>query len=564
MSDEEKPEADGYMPEAELRPRHGLSAVWLIPLVALVIAAWLGYHHYFDQGPTIAITFSSAEGIEAGRTKVKFKDVEVGEVERVQVTHDLKHVLITARMVRGLEPHMNEGTRFWVVKPRVGSGGVSGLDTLVSGAFIEIDPGEGEPKYTFEGLEEPPLVRFDVPGRQFMLEAENVSGLSRGAPIYYHGLEVGQILGYTLSPEGERFDVPIFIHAPHDELVRENSRFWTASAVRVEAGADGVGLEIGTLQSILSGGVSFDSPDLDNVERAEAGRRFGLYPDLSSVGEARFTRSLPFLVFFEGSVRGLRAGAPVEIRGMKIGEVRDVRLNLDDERQSINIPVTLDIQPQRISGRTEGSIDDEAAYAEFDALVRQGLRAQLKTGSLITGELYVDLVFDRRRRHGELDFSGEIPVIPAIPSDLDALAASLENALSRVAELPLEELVQDLQSTIRAIDSRIRAPEIDTILEELVATTVSVREVAGRLDTRSEPLLRGLGQTLASAERAIGDIGRAAAEAQDMLDDDSSLRFDLQDLLRELNQAARSIRVFAEYLERHPEALVRGKGGGFQ
>ena len=564
VSDNARTMLDDPLPEAMVRQRHGLSAIWLVPLIALTIAGWLGYRTVIDRGPLITITFTSAEGIEADRTKVKFKDVEVGEVKQVQVTNDLRHVSVTARMVREMAPYMTEGTRFWVVKPRVGASGISGLDTLVSGAFIEIDPGEGDATSSFDGLEEPPLVRFDVPGRQFMLEAEDLADVTRGAPIYYQGLEVGQVLGYAMAEEGDRFEVPIFIHAPHDALVRDTSRFWTVSSFRLEAGANGLNFEVGTLQSLFTGGIAFDSPDLDNADRARTGQRFGLYPDLSSVGEANFTRSLPFQAFFDGSVRGLRAGAPVEVRGMKIGEVRDVRLTLNAQTQQISIPVTLDIQPQRLSNAPDEPLDDEAAYAEFDALVRQGLRAQLKTGSLITGELYVDLVFDGQRDGEGLGLTHDIPVIPTVPSDLDALAASLENVLNRIGELPLEEIAQDLHQTINAVSQRAQAPEIDTILREFTATASSIRGLTGQFESQSGPLLRDLRQTLTGAERAVGEIAQTASATRGLLGEDSSLRYDLQGLMRELTQAARSIRVFADYLERHPEALLRGKGGGFQ
>lgn len=563
-SDAGRPRMDDPLPEAMVRQRHGFSAIWLIPLIALTIAGWLGYSKLANQGPSITISFATAEGLEAGRTKVKFKDVEVGEVTKVQVTNNLQNVVVTARMVPDLAPYMTEGTRFWVVKPRIGASGVSGLDTLVSGAFIEIDPGEGEATYTFDGLEDPPLVRFDVPGRQFILEADNLADLTRGAPIYYRGLEVGQVLGYEFSDDRERFDVPVFIRAPHDTLVRDSSRFWTLSAVRLQAGADGVGLEIGTLQSVFTGGIAFDSPDLGDVERAGEGQSFALYPDFSSVGEARFTRSLPFLVQFDGSVRGLRAGAPVEIRGMKIGEVRDVSLLLDPDKRRIDIPVTLDIQPQRISGDPGKLLSDEQAYAEFDALVERGLRAQLKTGSLITGELYIDFVFEGRPGQGGLDYSGDVPSIPAVPSDLDALAASLENVLGRIGALPLEDMAADLQATIRSINERAQAPEIDVILSELTQTIKSVRSVTSRFDQTSEPLMDDLRRTLGTVDRTINKIGQSADAAQGLLGEDSPLRYDVQGLLRELGQAARSIRVFADYLERHPEALLRGKKGGFQ
>ena len=545
------------MPEAQTRQRHGLSAIWLVPLVAILVTGWLGYRHFADKGPEVKITFADAAGLEAGRTKVKFKDVVVGDVTRVQVSNDLKRVVVTAEMVPDFRDYMNAETRFWVVKPRVGTSGVSGLDTLVSGSYISVDPTTGSEQVDrFEGLEEPPLLRFDVPGRRFVLESEDVRSISRGTPIRYQGLEVGQVLDYQLNEDRERFDIPVFIHAPFDEMVLESSDFWIESAVQLDAGAGGFGLKIGSMQTFLTGGITFATTDFKTEARAEKDAHFTLYPDESSVGEARFTRSVPLLAYFDGSVRGLRPGAPVEIRGMKVGEVRSFSLEIDGESEEITIPVVLDIHPQRISG-DRAPVEDEAAYDNLDALIGHGMRAQLKTGSLITGDLYVDLVFDRKSGGAKLDRSGTVPLMPTIPSDLDALAATAERFVTRIEELPMEQIAADMRSTVEAVARRANSPEIDQLLAELQETARSVRRFAGALANNGEPLIADMRETMRR-------ISQSAKNAQEVLDKDGGLPYDASQLMRELTQAARSVRVFSEYLERHPEALLRGKQGGFR
>ncbi|MCB1971085.1 MAG: MCE family protein [Geminicoccaceae bacterium] len=556
MSDKDTGTSD-TVPEAHTRQRHGLSVIWLVPLAAILIAGWLGYRHFADKGPQVVITFPDAAGLEAGRTKVKFKDVVVGDVVRVQVSDDLKSVLVTAEMVPGFHPYMNNETRFWVVKPRVGTSGVSGLDTLVSGSYISVDPGKGgEEASAFKGLDEPPLLRFDVPGRRFVLESQNLSSINRGTPIYYKGFEVGQVLDYKLNEDRERFDIPIFIHAPYDEMVLEASRFWIESAVQVQAGSGGFGVKIGTLQSFLTGGITFDTPDFKTSERAGEKYQFTLYPDESSVGEARYTRSVPLLAYFDGSVRGLRPGAPVEIRGMKVGEVSDISLHLDEASKQITIPVVIEIHPQRING-DNAVRDDDAAYAELETLIGLGMRAQLKTASLITGDLYVDLVFERNAREASLDRSGDIPVMPTIPSDLDALEATVQQFVSRIEDLPLEKIAEDMRRTVEMIASRAGSPEIDQLLAEVQETARSIRRFTGDLADNSPPLMAELRETMRR-------VSQTAKNAQDVLDKDGGLPYDAGELMRELTQAARSVRVFAQYLERHPEALLRGKGGNFR
>ncbi|MDH3664878.1 MAG: MlaD family protein, partial [Alphaproteobacteria bacterium] len=331
------PEHD--LPTPTERQRRGVSMVWIIPLVAAAIAAWLAFVALSERGPTVSISFKTAEGLEAGKTKVKYKDVDVGLVTEVTLSEDLSHIVVTAEMAKGAEAHMNDGTRFWIVRPRVGAGGVSGLSTLVSGAYVEIDPGEGEPESTFVGLEEPPLIDSDVAGREFVLRTDTLSSISRGSPIQFRGLDVGEILGYELDEDGQGVSLHAFVQEPYDRLVSERTRFWNTSGISLELSADGINASTGSLQSLLVGGIAFDTPLTSTVEEAAApGTAFPLYDSFKSLTEAAFVKTVPFLVHFDGSVRGLRVNAPVEFRGMKVGRVADVRLVYDADKGSLAIP----------------------------------------------------------------------------------------------------------------------------------------------------------------------------------------------------------------------------------
>ena len=292
------------VPEVEVAERRGLSIVWLIPLVAGAIALWLGYSTLRDQGPSVTISFENAEGLEADKTKVKYKDVEVGVVEDVAISEDLSQIIVTARMHKEAEPYMNDGTRFWIVRPRVGAGGVSGLGTLLSGAFIEVDPGSGAATTAFEGLEEPPPIRSDEAGRRYELHAEKLGSVARGSPVYYRSVEVGQVLGYELADDKENMVIDIFVAAPHDQLVRDNSRFWNASGIDVSVGAEGVNVAVELLQALLAGGIAFDTPAIGRPgEPAAADTVFPLFESFRAVTEVALHR--------EGPLRGLlrRLGA---------------------------------------------------------------------------------------------------------------------------------------------------------------------------------------------------------------------------------------------------------------
>jgi paraquat-inducible protein B len=535
----------GELPEVEVKKRRGISLVWLIPLVAGAIAIWLGYTTLQEKGPTIKIAFDDAEGLEAGKTRVKYRNVEVGLVDQVALSEDLSHIVVTASLDKSMAAHMKEGTQFWIVRPRVGFGGVSGLGTLLSGAYVEFDPGEGQPAVDFVGLAEPPPITSQVPGTQFLLRTDRLGSIGRGAPVYYRSIPVGQVLGYELAEDKLGLTVKVFVDAPNDQLVRPGSRFWNASGVNVSVGADGVDVAMESLEALLAGGIAFDTPDIDQPgEPAAADTAFPLFASLREVTEAGFTQRIPYLVHFDGSVRGLRAGAPVEFRGIRVGTVTDVRLAIDANEDTMRIPVTLEIEPQRF-GVEPGP--GEQRYVVMAALVERGLRAQLKSGNLLTGELLVDLDFHPDSPPAKLDRSGAYAEIPSVPAELEALEASVTTVLNKLAALPLPALVGDLRRAVEGIDALVTSPDTKQAVAALSQAAVRIDALIGTLDQRLGPLFVQAQSTLAAADGMVGA--------------DAPLRYDLNALLKELTGAARSIRVFADYLERHPDALLRGKVG---
>jgi paraquat-inducible protein B len=537
------PERD-ELPEVKIEKRRRISLVWLIPLVAGAIALWLRYTTLQEKGPTITVVFDNAEGLEAGKTRIKYLNVDVGMVERVSLNDDLSHIVVTASLDRSMAEHLTAGARFWIVRPRVGFGGVSGLGTLLSGAYVEFDPGAGAPKTDFVGLAEPPPITSRVPGTRFVLRTNKLGSIGRGAPVYYRDLAVGRVLGYELAKDERELIVNVFVDAPNDRLVRSSSRFWNASGLDVSLGADGVEIAMESIESLLAGGIAFDTPDIDQPgEPAAAEAEFPLFASLRDVTEAGYTQRIPYLVHFDGSVRGLRAGAPVEFRGIRIGSVTDVRLELDARSDSVRIPVTIEIEPQRIAV-VQGTADAQP-YEVMAALVERGLRAQLKSGNLLTGELLVDLDFHPDSPPVELDRSGRYPEIPAVPAQLEALTASVAGAVNKIATLPLPELIDDLRRTVQGIEALTTSPDIKQGVAAMSQVALRLETLIGTLDQQMGPLFVQARATLAAADGLVGA--------------DAPLRYDLAGLLKELIGAARSIRVFADYLERHPDALLRGK-----
>ncbi|MFZ1416464.1 MAG: MlaD family protein [Defluviicoccus sp.] len=529
--------------------RRRISLVWLVPLVAVLIGGWLAYKTITEAGPTIRIAFETAEGLEAGKTKIRHKDVEIGIVETVRFSDDLKHVIVTAKMVKEMERHLTEGARFWVVRPRLSASGVSGLSTLVSGAYIAFDLGEGAPTREFTGLEVPPVVAANVPGKEYVLKTSELGSLGVGVPIFYRGVQAGEVMGYKFADDWEEIIVPIFIRTPFDQLVHAGSRFWNASGIDVTVSADGVNVTTESVQAILTGGIAFDSPVVaPGTEPSPAGTVFSLYSSHASISEAQYTVKIPYRLYFDGSVRGLSTGAPVEFRGIKIGSVTDVRLEYDVTSRAVRIPVTIEIEPQRIDivdGAerpvvTGGDLGDRrAAYARMEAMVANGLRAQLLSGSLVTGQLLVALDFHPEAPAQQLKIAGPYPEIPTIPSDLEKITRSVEGVISKIAALPLDTITAEMKETVHTVNMLINSPAV----------------------TRAVTSLDGVAPLIEGARKTADAAAATLQSTSDMIGANSQLRRDMTDLLRELKDAARSLRALADYLERHPDALIRGKSG---
>ena len=551
---------DGVADVAVLERRRRISIVWIIPLVAILIGGWLAYRTIAEKGPTVTIDFKTAEGLEAGKTRVKFKDVEIGTVESVTIKPDLSGVSVTAALSKEVESYLTEKTRFWVVRPRLGAGGVSGLSTLVSGAYVEMDPGrEGAEARTFVGLEIPPLVRADSRGKFFDLKAEKLGSFSYGAPVYYRGFKAGQVLGFELEEDRTSVVVHIFINEPYDTLVYEHSRFWNVSGFGVSVDANGMELRTESLEAVLQGGIAFDTPQtLESGQPAEAGTTFVLFDNEKAVAESSFVRKERVIAYFDGSVRGLSIDAPVEFRGLVVGSVVDIKLEFDREKMAFRIPVLIELEPERIAvigQRFENPRD------AIEALVGMGLRAQLETGSLLTGQLFVALDLHSDTPAHFVGGDDRYPEIPTIPSTMEAITASLTGVMHRVAALPLEDLIAELRGTVESANGLLSSPEARNALENLNSTLVRADSLMQTLETEIGPLVSSLRSASDAAGHAMSQARSTLASAESLTGNKSQLRHDLSSLIEELTRTARSFRSLADYLETHPDALIRGKAG---
>ena len=553
MKDEDPQNVDvEALPEIVVQKKGGFSIVWIIPIVAALVGGWLAYKTISEKGPTITITFENGAGLEAGKTKIKYKSVEIGTVKSVDLNPDLSGVVVTAELSKPSEKHLTENTTFWVVRPRIGLGGISGLETLVSGDYIAIDPRPGTSSTTtFTGLEKPPGVTRDEEGAKFQLRAENLGSSSSGAPIFYHGFQVGRILDTTLQEDGTGVVINIFIEAPHHLRVRDTSRFWQISGFEISVGAEGLDVKMASLASLLSGGIAFDTPVTAGGanEPSQPGTVFKVFENFSSIKEEKYVLTRLFLVNFDGSVRGLSVEAPVEFRGIKIGSVSDIAITFDPKTLDIKIPVLLELQPERIAS-TKLVEAQKDKYAIMKQLVKRGLRAQLQTGSLLTGQLFVQLDFHPNLPQQTLIMTGKYPEIPAVPATMDQLRRTVTDLMAEIRRMPLDKIAEELLETIKGANRLVNAPELDEAVRNLNATLRNVEKMTHGVDQKVDGLTMSMEKTLATVREAV-----------EVIDPNSPAAVNFNSALQELAAAARSIRILAEYLEQHPESLVHGKKG---
>jgi paraquat-inducible protein B len=477
--------------------------------------------------------------------------VEVGKVTAIRVAEDLRGVLVTAELVAGTEHWLTERTRFWIARPRVAAGRVSGLDTLLSGAYIEMDPVmQGERARSFVGLEEPPFFKTDEPGKRFRLRSEGRGTLSTGTPVYYLGQQVGQVVSSRLDPEGKAVNIEVFISSPYDRLVHTNTRFWNVSGIDISLGAEGVRVNSESLVTLLLGGVTFETPTTIDEEGAEAPERhsFPLYANRDEADARVYEDKRQYLMFFDGSVRGLSVGAPVMLRGIEIGKVLDIRLDFDTEDFAFQIPVLVEIEPERVNvkGNTQAVDYDQS----IEQLVALGLRGQLQTGSLLTGQLYVELGLHEDAPAASVTERDGFKVIPTVRAPLEAVASKVNALLDTAARLPLEEIAGNALDAVEGVNRLVNSAE--------VAGSVTALE---RLLSQANTTLAGLDKrVLPEAVGALSQARTTLSSAQALVAQDSAMVGEVMRLLRELSAAARSVRGMADYLERHPEALITGKG----
>ncbi|AZZ76429.1 MULTISPECIES: intermembrane transport protein PqiB [Pseudomonas] len=530
----DEPRAPGQAPVKTRR--FGISLVWIVPIVAVLVGISLVVHNVMQEGPTIIVNFKTGSGLTANKTEVKYRNVVIGQVTDVELSGDQKSVDATIKLSKQAETFTREDSQFWVVRPRIGAGGVSGIDTLLSGDYIGADVGQSDSRAkNFKGLENPPPITYGEPGKRFMLHAPDLGSLDIGSPVYYRKIPVGQVVTYALNPEGKGVDIEVFIHAPNDAFVTENTRFWNASGIDINVGANGFAVKTESLSTMLVGGIAFRAPDYSPNDVAAADDKdFELFADQQSALAPPNGKAQYMVLRFEQSLRGLKVDAPVEFLGMEIGRVVGINLDFDAKKRTFPLNVGIVIYPQRLGQAYKKMLtefkhdpnDEAAGIRLLGTFVDNGLRAQARSGNLLTGQLYVALDFFPKAEKVAFDPSARPVVLPTVPGSLEQLQEKLEAVVDKLNKLPVDRIANNLDSNL-----------------------IELRKGLTQFNAK----------TLPGVQSTLADVSKTLQSASSTLAEDSPQREKLTETLDELGRMSRSLRELSDYLGRHPESLIRGR-----
>lgn len=508
-----------------------VSPIWLVPIVALLIGAWLAYQHYASRGPLITLTTESADGIEAGKTLIKTRSVDIGSVEKLSLSEDLAQVIIQARMKPEAEPLLVEDTSFWVVRPRIGRDGISGLGTVLSGAYIQLEPGQShEEARDFTISDQPPVAPPGAKGLHLNLITQAASSLSVGDPVTFQGLSVGRIEEADFDVTSREMHHRVFIRSPYDELVTTNTRFWTSTGIDLSLGSEGIQFQLASFETIINGGVTFGVPEgMPPGEQASQNSTYELFGNSAEAQEGTFDLYLKYVLLFEDSVRGLSRGAPVEFRGIRIGTVESVPWEFNapqpQGRDRLAIPVLIHLEPQRLDD--SGKIDLTEWKKRFDGLFKAGLRASLKSGSLLTGALFVDVTFDEQRAGTyQAETFADVSVFPTTSGGLAQIQGQVTALLDKLNHLEVEPILANLDRNLATSEE---------MLSQINQLTAELRDLLGDEDTRKLPAT--LNSTLENLQATLKGISPQSDAYQEL----TTTLHEVRRLMRDLQPAARKI-----------------------
>jgi paraquat-inducible protein B len=548
------------LPTAGVHRRRRIPLIWIVPIITGLIAIWLAWDTFSKKGPTITIAFDSAAGLTAGQSQLKYKNVVMGTVKAISVSPDLTKVIATVETVREAEPLLTDKTIFWVVKPELFAGNITGLETLISGSYIGMRPSaeKGSLKRDFIGEQDPPVLQAWTKGTTYMLDSKRLGSISLGSPIFFRDIEVGTVLGWDIGDLASRVTIHAFVRAPYDQYVHADTLFWNASGISVKLGSDGVQFRMESLRALLLGGIAFETPT-DTKEAVAANKQaFTLHRTFEDARSVGFGRQIRLLSYFPGSVAGLEPGAHVTLHGLRVGEVTDVDLVFDPKLDRVVVPVHYRVEAGRVSNLASAQGTNAESLAED--MIKRGMRATLQSTSIITGQKEIALERIADAPPATLEKRGDVYIIPTSEvGGFDAITRSAAELLTKLNRIEYDRIGKSIENAAAGLDTTINGAQTKRTLAALEKAMIDVQDIAKKLDTEGTPALKRLPAITQQLQESLTSANRLFGSFNTGYGDDSRFRRDLDRLLPQLTDAARSIRALSDLLSRHPEALIKGR-----
>jgi paraquat-inducible protein B len=546
-----------HEPASAVTKKRRFSFIWLVPIVAAGLVFYLGYNALKQRGPEITLRFKTADGLVAQQTVLKYKAVPIGTVTDVDLGQDHSDVTVHVRMQRSAKFALTDHARFWVVRPRLSLANLASLETIVSGAYLAVDPGTagGKEERDFKGLEEPPGVTSDEPGRTFELRANRIGSLSEGSPVFFRDVVVGSMLKYELGQDLGPVALRIFVREPYDKLIHPDTLFWNASGVSINTGAEGLHIELESVQALLSGGIAFETPEGgDNKSVADGAKPFHLFDSKAKADAALFRQNTPCVTYFQSSVQGLERGSPVQIFGVQVGAVEDVHLVFDPGSRRFVARVSFDLQPERMLKPSEFH---NVSAPEVRALVADGLRVVLESSSFITGQKVLSLQYVPTKKPTEVTQEGDALVLPSQAGGLDGITTAMADIAAKLDRIPFEDIGNNLNNSLKGISDTVGGPELKSAIASLSQTMKEVNQLVHEANTDLTPAMQHLpaiaGELQTAVERARDALGEGGYGAN------SDVQRNLARMIDQVGETARTVRLLADYLSHHPESLITGR-----
>jgi paraquat-inducible protein B len=551
--DEDQREQDEA--QAEVKRGEWSPLVWIVPAVAILFVGWLVVRYGFFGGGDITVRFVEARGLDR-YSPVRFRGAKVGTVQKITIDKNLEEVVVRITLDAAMSHALRKGTRFWIVEPGFEGGGLGGL---LTGTYVAIAPGEGDETREFVGQEYAPILSAPEAGKTFILEARGLGSIAVGSPVQFHGMRVGRVLGAEFDPRRGVTSVHVFVVQRFADFVRQSTRFWRGGGLNISLAGGGISMGEASLSSLLVAPISFYTPEILAGAPVAERTRFHLYDSRAAAIAAADGPHLTYVTFFPGPIGGLVAGTPVQMKGVQIGHVRDVRLRYVAATASLETPVTLEIDPRALElPLPDPSITREDLRRTMNdvlaRLVNRGLRATLATSLVLPGASAVALDIVAAPGTGQLVVTHDPPIIPAAPggAGMANAMAAITDVANTIRSLPLREIASHIRSSAQRLDALISDPALDQSLRRLNRSLAEIEKVAVTTGQNIEPLIQSLRNAAASAEAA-------AKSAEQLIGTSQRQNYDVAELIKELTRAAEAVRALASYLAENPDALLKGR-----